>query len=218
MSLKEFTDPRVLRRFVILMAILTFGGFTFWAVTGSYVSAPDGDYEVRQGDILFGDSEFDKALERFDAALKKSPDHRGALMGRALVFLQSERYPEAEAEFTYLIKYLNANLEPDDITGKAVFAAAYANRGTLYNRLGCRPGGTSAHFKKALADYIKALNIDEGAIDGPSLIDKVIYGTPRPSTIRLRAIYMQKQLALPKSRRLLCLPEQDAKERMYKPY
>ncbi len=217
MNRKDFTDPRVLRRFIILMAILTFCGFTFWALTGSYVSAPDGDYEVRQGDILLGDGKFDAALERFDAALTKSPDHRGALMGRALVFLQAERYTEAEAEFTYLIKYLNANLEPDDITGIAVYAGAYANRGTMYNRMGCRPGGTTQHFEKALADYIKALNIDEGAIEGPNLIDKVIYGTPRPSTIRLRALYMQEQLALPKSRRLLCLPEKDAEQRMYKP-
>jgi len=218
LSPKKFTDPKVLRRFIILMAILTFGGFTFWAVMGSYVQAPPGDYEVRQGDILFGDGEYKAALERFDAALKKSPDHRGALMGRGMIFLQTDRYTEAEAEFTYLIKYLNANLEPDDITGKAVYAAAYANRGIMYSRMGCRPGGTTQHFEKAQADFIKALNIDEGAIDGPSLIDKVIYGTPRPSTIRLRAIYMQKQLALPKSRRLLCLPEKDAKERMYKPY
>lgn len=217
MNLKGFTEPKVLRRFVILMAVLTFGGFTFWAVTGSYVSAPDGDYEVRQGDILLGDGIYDKALERFNAALAVSPDHRGALMGRALVFLQSERYTEAEAEFTYLIKYLNANLEPDDTTGIAVYAGAYANRGTLYNRMGCRPGGTTQHFEKALADYIQALKIDEGAIDGPSLIDKVIYGTPRPSTIRLRAIYMQEQLALPKSRRILCQPEKDAEQRMYKP-
>ncbi len=217
MNRKDFTDPRVLRRFIILMCILTFVGFTFWAVTGSYVSAPDGDYEVRQGDILLGDGKFDAALERFDAALKESPDHRGALMGRALVFLQAERYTEAEAEFTYLIKYLNANLEPDDITGVAVYAGAYANRGTMYNRMGCRPGGTSQHFEKALADYIQALNIDEGAIEGPNLIDRVIYGTPRPSTIRLRAVYMQKQLALPESERLLCLPEKDAEQRMYKP-
>ena len=217
MNRKDFTDPRVLRRFIILMCILTFGGFTFWAVTGSYVSAPDGDYEVRQGDILLGDGKFDAALERFDVALRKSPDHRGALMGRALVFLQAERYTEAEAEFTYLIKYLNVNLEPDDITGIAVYAGAYANRGTMYNRMGCRPGGTTQHFEKALADYIQALKIDEGAVEGPSLIDKVIYGTPRPSTIRLRAIYMQEQLALPESRRILCLPEKDAEQRMYKP-
>ncbi|MBL4690346.1 MAG: tetratricopeptide repeat protein [Rhodospirillales bacterium] len=218
MILKGYTDPRVLRRFIILMALLTVGGFTFWAVTGSYVQAPEGDYEVRQGDILFGDGEYDTALERFNMALKKSPDHRGALMGRALVFLQSERYTEAESEFTYLIKFLETNLESDDITGVAVHAAAYANRGTMYNRMGCRLGGTSAHFEKAFADYVRALQIDEPAIDGPNIIEKVIYGTPRPSTIRLRAVYMQKQLAMPESERLFCVPEKDSEQRMYKPY
>ena len=218
MNLKGFTDPGVLRRFIILMALLTFGGFTFWAVTGSYIQTPQGDYEVRQGDIFLGDGEYDAALERFNLALKKSPDHRGALMGRGLVFLLDERYTEAEVEFTYLIKYLEVNLEPNDITGIAVHAAAYANRGTMYNRMGCQPGGASAHFEKAFADYVQALKIDEGAIDGPNLIERVIYGTPRPSTIRLRAVYMQKQLALPESKRLLCLPEKDSEQRMYKPY
>ena len=218
MNLKDFTNPKVLHRFIILMALLTFGGFTFWAVTGSYIKAPEGDYEVRQGDILFGDGEYDAALDRFNLALKKSPDHRGALMGRGLVYLQSERYTDAEVEFTYLIKYLAANLESNDITRIAVYPAAYANRGTMYNRMGCRPGGASKHFEKAFADYVQALKIDEGAIDGPNLIERVIYGTPRPSTIRLRAVYMQKQLALPESERLLCLPEKDSKQRMYKPY
>ncbi len=32
MNLKAFSDPRVLRRFVILMAIATFAMFSFWAV------------------------------------------------------------------------------------------------------------------------------------------------------------------------------------------
>lgn len=209
-NLKSFTDPRVLRRFIILMAILTFGGFTFWAVTGSFVQAPPGDYEVRQGDIHLGDKKFDEALERFNAALSVSPDHRGALMGRALVFLLSERYTEAEAEFSYLIKYLQAKLDSDDITGFAVYAAAYANRGILYDRTG--------RYDKALADYIQALKIDEGAVDGPGLVDKVIYGTPRPSTVRKRALYLQQQLALPEERRVLRIPKKDAEQRLYKPY
>ena len=210
MNLKDFTEPRVLRRFIILMGILTFGGFTFWAVTGNFVQAPPGDYEVRQGDIHLGDKKYDNALERFNAALSVSPDHRGALMGRALVFLQSERYTDAEAEFSYMIKYLQANLDPDDITGIAVYAAAYANRGILYDRTG--------RYEKALADYIQALKIDEGAIDGPGLIDKVIYGTPRPSTVRKRGLYLQQQLALPKEQRVLRIPEQDSEQRQYKPY
>jgi len=207
---KDFTDPRVLRRFIILMAVLTFGGFTFWAVFNSYIQAPAGDYEVRQGDIMLGDGNYDAALERFNAALAVSPDHRGALIGRGLAFLQAERYTEAEAEFTYSIKFLNANLEPDDMTGIAVYAAAYANRGILYDRTG--------RYEKALADYIQALRIDEGAIDGPAIVDRVIYGTPRPATVRKRAIYLQQQLALPANQRVLRNPEKDSEQRMYKPY
>ncbi len=162
MNLKAFSNPKVLRRFVILMGVATFVMFTFWAVLKSYVKAPSGDYEVRQGDILLGDSKYDAAIERFNAALAVSPGHRGALMGRALVFLQTARHIEAEAEFTYLIKYLQGSLEPDDITGIAVYAAAHTNRGILYDRTG--------RYEKALADYIQALKIDEGAVDGPGLI------------------------------------------------
>lgn len=210
MSFKTFISPRVLRRFIILLAIATFVMFSFWAVLRSYVQAPTGDYEVRQGDILLSDGRYEAALERFNAALAISPDHRGAVMGRGLVFLQSERYLDAEAEFTYLIEFLRDNVEPDDATGVAVHAAAYTNRGIIYDRTG--------RYEKALADYIEALKIDEGAVDGPSLIDRVIYGTPRPATTRQRAIYLIEQLALPEDQRVLRMPEKDAEQRMYKPF
>jgi tetratricopeptide (TPR) repeat protein len=210
MNPKKPTNPRVLRRFIILMGIATFVMFTFWAVVRNYVQTPDGDYEVRQGDILLGDGDNDAAVERFNAALAVSPDHRGALIGRALAFLQGGRHVEAEAEFTYLIGYLQKNLKSDDITGVGVYAAAYANRGILYDRL--------ERYEEALADYIQALRIDEGAIDGPAIIDKVIYGTPRPATVRQRAIYLRQQLALPEDQRKLRIPEKDAEQRMYKPY
>jgi len=209
-NLKAFSDPKVLRRFVILMGIATFAMFSFWAALKVYVRTPDGDYEVRQGDIFLGGGEYDAALERFTEALAVSPDHRGALMGRALAYLQAERYAEGEAEFTYLIEYMEKTLEPDDITGVAVLAGAYGNRGILYDRTG--------RYEKALADYIQALKIDEGAIDGPGIIDKVIYGTPRPATVRLRAVYLTKQLALPADKRVFRIPEKDAEQRMYKPY
>ncbi|MCZ6609103.1 MAG: tetratricopeptide repeat protein [Alphaproteobacteria bacterium] len=210
MNLKGFSNPKVLRRFIILLGIATFVMFSFWAVFRNYLEAPPGDFEVRQGDILLGDGKYNKALERFDAALAASPDHRGALMGRALAFLQTKRHADAEAEFTYLIAYLRKNLAPDDATGAATLAAAYANRGILHDRLG--------RYQKAFADYVEAMKVDEGAVDGPSLIDKVIYGTPRPATIRQRAIYIGEQLALPAHKRLLRIPEKDAEQRMYKPF
>ena len=52
---------------------------------------------------------------------------------------------------------------------------------------------------------------------GPGIIDRVIYGTPAPATVRDRAIYLEKQLALPPERRLLRAPEIDAAQRMHKP-
>lgn len=208
--MKGPAKPRVVRRFIILMTIATFVMFSLWAVVRNFASAPPGDFEVREGDILLGDGVYEKALERFTAALGKSPDHRGALMGRALVYLQSERHAEAEAEFTYLIDFLGKNLETDDATGFAVLAAAYTNRGILYDRTG--------RYEKALADYIEALKIDEEALEGPNLIEKVIYGTPRPALVRDRAIYLQKQLALPQDQRLMRVPEKDAEQRMYKPF
>ena len=73
-------------------------------------------------------------------------------------------------------------------------------------------------YEKAVADYIEALKIDEGAVDGPSLIDKVVYGTPRPATVRQRAIYLSEQFALPEHERILRIPEKDAEQRMYKPF
>jgi tetratricopeptide (TPR) repeat protein len=206
--MSSLTSPRVIRRFIIVAAVATFVMFTFWAVVKQYVQVPPGDYEVRQGDILLGDKKFDEALERFNAALKKAPDHRGALMGRAIVFLQTSRYAEAEAEFTHLIDNLTATVAADDPTGIAVLAGAYANRGIMYDRMG--------QYEKALKDYVQALKTDEGAVEGPGVIEKILYSAS-PSTVRKRAIYLHQQLALPKEERLLRVPELDAQQRMYKP-
>lgn len=207
--MNPFSNPRVTKRFVILMAFATFGMFSFWMVLQSYLETPDGDYEVRQGDIFIGDEKWDKALDRFNAALKVSPDHRGALMGRALVFMLSDRPGEAETEFAYLIDYLRKNLESDDRTGIGTLAAAYNNRGILFDRQ-CR-------HKEAFDDYISAIKTDEGAIDGPGIVDKIIYGTPNPSTARSRARFLYENLPDLKPGDCLKLPEKDAEQRLYKP-
>ena len=152
-------NARVLRRFVILLAVATGAMLTVWTIVLPMVRSPPGDYETRQGDILLGDGKLDEALTRFDEALAASPDHRGALMGRALVFIQSENYPDAKAELTYLIRFLTRSLDRSDITGRGVLAAAYANRGIVHDRLG--------HYRKALEDYVAALRTDEGTLEGP---------------------------------------------------
>src|SRR5512134_2284207 len=128
--------PRVLRRFIILTAAATFAMFTLWAVVREIVDAPPGDYEVRQGDILLGDGKFTEAMGRFDAALAASPDHRGAMMGRAIALLELGRHDDAEAAFSAIIALLSGHPAEDDPTGTAVLAGAFANRGILYDRTG----------------------------------------------------------------------------------
>ena len=202
-------NRRVLKRFVVICAIATFVMFSLWTVIQLFTNEEPGDYYTRQGDIRLGDGKLDEAMQSFDNALAEMPNHRGALMGRALVHIEAGRRPEAIAELTYLIGFLEKNLAEDDRTGWAVLAAAYNNRGILHDRAG--------RYRKALADYVKAIRIDEGAVSGPSLFDKIIYGTPRPSTARDRAIYLDRQLKLPPDQRLLRVPEIDEKQRRYKP-
>jgi tetratricopeptide (TPR) repeat protein len=202
-------NPNVLRRFITIAAIVTFVAFSGWMVTQWLISSEPGDYHTREGDIRLGDGRYEEALAKFNEALAEMPNHRGALMGRALVFMRMNKRNEALAELTYLIGFLRKSLQPDDRTGIGVLAAAYANRGILHDRAG--------RYEKALADYILALKTDAGVLDGPGLFDKIIYGTPKPSTVRDRAIYLKQQLALPPEKRLLRVPELDAEQRMHKP-
>ena len=202
-------NPLVLRRFVIIAAVATFIAFTLWTVVGLFVNEAPGDYYTREGDIRLGEKKYAEAVASFDKALAEMPNHRGALMGRAITFLQSGRVDEALAEFTHLIGFLETELEADDRTGRAVLAAAYANRGIIHDR--------AARYELALKDYVRALATDSGALGGPSLFDKILYGTPKPSLVKDRAVYLDRQLKLPVEKRLLRVPEIDRRQRMYKP-
>lgn len=203
-------DPRVTGRFIRYMTIALVAAVLFgtgYIMFGGSGRAP-GDYEVRKGDILLGDKQHEDAIEWFNNALEITPNHRGALMGRAAALIQLERYPEAIAELDYVINFLGRTLDDDDDTGLGALAAAYANRGIIRDRQG--------QHEQALADYIKSLEIDEGAVSGPDFIYKVLYD-PRPSNVRKRARYIYEQLQKPEDERLMTVPELDAKQRMYKP-
>ncbi len=200
-------NTAVLRRFIMIGIVVILAVPAIYIMAG-YFDTPPGDYEVRQGDIHLSGGEFEEALEDFDRALQAQPDHRGALMGRAIVFLETGRHEEAEAAFRYLIDYLNRTLEEDDLTGWGVLAAAYANLGILYDRLG--------RYEDALRQYSLSLQVDEETVDGPDIFHRVLYN-PRPATVRDRANYISEQLQLPEEERLLSVPEVDERQRMYKP-
>lgn len=199
----------VLKRFVVYMAVMTFVMFTVWAFVKSFRDRPPGDYETEVCDIRLKDKKYDQALEAANKALYKTPNHRGAIMCKALIFISQEKYLEATNELTYLIDYLKKNNEDDDKTGRGTLAAAYANRGIIKDR--------NKNYNGALEDYIKALGIDHEAVAGPGLGAIILNYKFKSSSVKERALYLNEQLQLPEEQRVLSIKELDEGQVMHKP-
>lgn len=203
-------NPRVLKRFVIYMIVFMIVVVIGTDLLRGYFAREPGDYHTERGDQLLTSGNLEGALEEFELALEEEPEHRGAIMGRAVVFVQSGRYDDAKAEFDFLIDYLSETLEEDDVTGRGALAAAYANRGIVNDRQG--------RHEEAFEDYIEALRIDEGAVSGPGLVHELLYKKSGPvSSVLDRAHYLYEQFQLPEDQRLLSVPELDAEQHIYKP-
>jgi len=202
-------NTKVLKRFVIYMAILTFVMFTVWGFVRSFMDRPPGDYETEVCDIRLKDKKYEQALEAANKALNKTPNHRGAMMCKALVFISEKRYIEAGNTLNNLIIFLKKNLEDDDRTGIGTLAAAYANRGIIKDR--------NKNYEGALQDYIKALGIDHDAVAGPGLGTIILNYKFKSSSVKERALYLNEQLQLPEDERVLSIEELDAGQVMHKP-
>jgi len=202
-------STKVLRRFIIYMAILTFVMFTVWALVRSFMNRPPGDYETEVCDMRLKDKLYDRALQAANTALEKSPDHRGAIMCKALVFISQKMYLEATEELNYLINFLKKTVKDDDLTGVGTLAAAYANRGIIKDR--------KKDYQGALQDYLKALGIDHKAVAGPGLGTVILNFKFKSSSVKERALYLNEQLQLPESERVLRIQELDEGQVMHKP-
>ena len=202
-------NVNVLKRFVIYMAILTFVMFTVWGFVKSFMNRPPGDYETEVCDIRLKDKEYQQALEAANKALNKTPNHRGAMMCKALVFISEKKYIKADEALTNLIIFLEKNLEDDDKTGIGTLAAAYANRGIIKDR--------NKNYEEALKDYVKALGIDHEAVAGPGLGTVILNYKFKSSSVKERALYLNEQLQLPENERVLSIKELDDGQVMHKP-
>ena len=191
------------------MAILTFVMFTVWAFVRSYMNRPPGDYETEVCDIRLKDKLYDEAMAAANKALGKTPNHRGAIMCKALIYISQKDYINATNELNYLIKYLESNLETDDLTGIGTLAAAYANRGIIKDR--------SKDYEGALVDYVKALGIDHESVAGPGLGTVILNYKYKSSSVKERALYLNEQLQLPEAERVLSIKELDEGQVMHKP-
>ena len=202
-------NPNVLKRFVIYMAILTFVMFTVWAFVKSFMNRPAGDYETEVCDIRLKDKKYQQAMEAANKALTKTPNHRGAMMCKALIFISEKKYIEADEVLSSLIIFLENNLEKDDKTGVGTLAAAYANRGIIKDR--------NKNYQEALKDYVKALGIDHEAVAGPGLGTVILNYKFKSSSVKERALYLNEQLQLPEEERVLSIEELDEGQVMHKP-
>ena len=191
------------------MAILTFVMFTVWALIRSFMNRPPGDYETEVCDMRLKDKLYDEAIQAANTALEKTPNHRGAIMCKALAFISLKMYLEANEELNYLINFLEENLEDDDKTGKGTLAAAYANRGIIKDR--------GENYAGALKDYVKALGIDYEAVAGPGLGTIILNYKFKSSSVKERALYLNEQLQLPEDERILSIKELDEGQVMHKP-
>ena len=191
------------------MAILTFVMFTVWALVRSFMNRPPGDYETEVCDMRLKDKLYDEALQSANTALEKTPNHRGAIMCKALVFISQKMYMEATNELNYLINFLEKTIEADDRTGIGTLAAAYANRGIIKDR--------NKNYQGALQDYLKALGIDHEAVAGPGLGTVILNYKYKSSSVRERALYLNDQLQLPEDQRVLSIQKLDEGQVMHKP-
>jgi len=199
----------ILKRFIIYMAILTFVMFTVWGFVRSFMDRPPGDYETEVCDIRLKDKKYEQALKAANEALDKTPNHRGAMMCKALVFISEKKYIEADKILTNLIIFLEKNLEKDDKTGIGTLAASYANRGIIKDR--------NKNYEGALKDYAKALGIDHEAVAGPGLGTIILNYKFKSSSVKERALYLNEQLQLPEEERVLSIQELDEGQVMHKP-
>ena len=202
-------NANVLKRFVIYMAILTFVMFTIWGFVRSFMDRPPGDYETEVCDIRLKDKKYKQALEAANKALNKTPNHRGAMMCKALIFISEKKYIKAEEVLSNLIIFLEKTLERDDKTGIGTLAAAYANRGIIKDR--------NKNYEEALKDYVRALGIDHEAVAGPGLGTVILNYKFKSSSVRERALYLNDQLQLPEDERVLSIKELDEGQVMHKP-
>lgn len=188
-----------LHRYLVWMAMLT--AFSVVGVTTyAYIFESEdelGVMEYRRGNYRLEDGKPEEALQEFDTVLRKDPNHAPSHLGRALALMAMRQNDEALISFGVAVE-----IRPD-------FAAVYANRGILHDRMG--------RYPQAIADYRKALTLNLELGDGPGWLTRFLRNQDEaPPTIADRARYLEAELKKPAWERKMRFEEKDNKQRSYK--
>lgn len=178
----------------IVIAVVVFATLLY----NTFVVGRDpGDTAYFEGEQFFADGIYDRAIEKYDQAIRDNPQHTYAMRGRARALVKLGRYSQAIREFDAIIA-----MEPS-------LGVTYANRGIAHDFAG--------HYEKAIDDYEKAIALDPELTEGPHWLTRFLRNQPdKPPGIADRAGYLKQQLALPPEQRLLRVPEIDEAQRPYK--
>ena len=182
-------------KYTAIGMVVAWIGWSFY--DSFFASQSPGQNAYITGDKFFEDGDYARALEEYEIALKQEPDAPYLARAKARALMQLGRNEEALTWFDRAV-----NLQP-------FFGGTYANRGILYDRMG--------QYELAVADYKRALELDEEIGEGPNWLTRFLRKQPdKPPTVKERLEYLKVQLAKPEGERLLRVPEVDEQQRTYK--
>lgn len=188
------------RQYTLLLrvALLLTIAWIIWSIyDGAIREKVKGDNEYYAANKLFEDGLYKQALLGYRKAVQENPSHIHAKRGIARSLMQLEEYEESLNMFTEVIEF------------KPNFAASYANRGILYDRM--------ENYHAAIKDYRKALQLNPELADGPSWLTRFLRNqVQKPPTIAERLKYLQAELEKPEDQRVLSMPKVDDAQRPYK--
>ncbi len=185
---------RFLKYAAIAVAVVVVGVMVWESF---FVEKIPGNTAYQQGNTFFEDGDYAQALREYESALAQQPEAPHYVRAKARALMQLGRNDEALAWFDRAV-----TLQP-------YFGGAYANRGILHDRM--------ARYELAIADYEKALQLDEEVAEGPHWLTRFLRNQPeKPPTIKQRAEYLKQELKKPADQRVLRVPDIDAKQRTYK--
>ena len=182
----------VLKWVAILLTVI----LICWLLFEFYKNSLPGRTDYLSGNNSFMDGHFEVSYKQYLSALEKDNTNFYAAEGVARSLMKLKKYEDALVAFEKTIK-----INP-------FFAAAYANRGILFDEMG-------KHLK-AIKDYEKALALDQEIGKGMHWLDRLLYDVRKPTvTINNRLDYLKLQMNKPKDERILIIPEEDAKQPYY---